>query len=99
MTLLGSPQLVALAREIFAEGGLQELRRAFVGRLGAYGAYTEARNLAQMGEKDRAFAELNRAYENREVNMGLLLKVDPILDPLRDDPRFERLLARVGFSQ
>jgi len=95
--LLGNPQLAALARESFANGGMQELRRAMVGKLAPYDAYGEARNLAQMGEKDRAFAELNKAYENREFIVSL--KVDPFLDPLRDDPRFRELLARIGFPQ
>src|SRR5262249_4055208 len=98
LELVGNRQLAALMRESFAKGGLQELRRALVGKFGLYNAYNEATNLAQMGEKDRAFAELNRAYENREANMESL-KVDPSLDPLRDDPRFKELLTRVGFSQ
>ncbi|CAN5173659.1 hypothetical protein BH20ACI1_BH20ACI1_29990 [soil metagenome] len=53
---------------------------------------------AELGEKDKAFAELNKAYENRENYIGLI-KVDPRLDPLRDDPRFQELLRRVGFKQ
>jgi len=96
--LNGGPQLAALTRESFAKGGMQELRRALVGRLGPYAAYYEAENLAQMGEKDRAFVELNRAYENRESSL-IFLRVDRFLDPLRDDPRFKELLTRVGFSQ
>ena len=94
----GGPQLAALLRERFAKGGMEEFRRAMVGKFGPYSAFFEAQNLAQMGEKDRAFEELNRAYENRENNITTL-KVDPFLDPLRNDPRFKTLLARVGFSQ
>jgi hypothetical protein len=51
---------------------------------------------AALGEKDKAFAELNKSYEMRE-NIMTLTKVDPRLDPLRDDPRFEELLRKVGF--
>src|SRR5262249_14770378 len=58
LELVGNRQLAALMRESFAKGGLQELRRALVGKFGLYNAYNEATNLAQMGEKDRAFAEL-----------------------------------------
>ncbi len=54
--------------------------------------------LAALGEKDEAFATLNRAYENHEFGL-LLIKTDPRLDPLRDDPRFQELLRKVGFPQ
>jgi len=51
-----------------------------------------------LGEKDRAFALLDMAYDERD-NMMILLKVEPVFDPLRPDPRFEALLRRVGFPQ
>ena len=50
---------------------------------------------AALGEKDEAFAALNKAYENREFIL-VSLKVDTRLDTLRDDPRFQALLRRVG---
>ncbi len=53
---------------------------------------------AALGEKDKAFAELNKSYENREIFM-VLLKVEPRLDSLRDDPRFQELLRKVGLTQ
>jgi len=46
------------------------------------------------GDKDKAFEYLEKAYQRREWAMGWL-KVDPRLDPLRDDPRFQDLLDRV----
>jgi DNA-binding winged helix-turn-helix (wHTH) protein/TolB-like protein/Tfp pilus assembly protein PilF len=52
---------------------------------------------AQLGEKDQAFAWLERAYEQRSFMM-LYLKVAPNLDPLRSDPRFADLLRRVGHT-
>ncbi len=51
-----------------------------------------------MDNKDEAFAWLQRAYSERS-NALTALKVDPIYDPLRSDPRFQELLRRVGLAQ
>jgi Tfp pilus assembly protein PilF len=48
-----------------------------------------------LGEKDEAFASLERAFELRAEAL-VWLKVDPRLDPLRLDRRFIDLLRRVG---
>ena len=50
-----------------------------------------------LGEKEQAFAWLDKACEDR--SWGLLwLKVDPRLDDLRSDARFSTLMERVGLS-
>ena len=51
----------------------------------------------ELGEKDRAFAQLQRAYEFREPGM-LFLKVAPWAEPLRPDPRYGGLLERLGLG-
>jgi len=48
-----------------------------------------------LGDHDEAFAWLEKAYNERERDM-LSLKVNPVLDPLRSDPRFVDLMRRVG---
>ena len=48
-----------------------------------------------LGEKDKAFEWLGKAFEERDENMTWL-KVDPVLDPLRSDPRFQDVLRRMG---
>ena len=50
------------------------------------------------GRKDQAIAVLQKAYAKRS-NVVLMLKVEPVFDPLRDDPRFQDLLRRVGLAQ
>jgi len=50
---------------------------------------------AGLGEKDEAFAWLEKAYQVRDMGLTAL-KVDQCLDPLRSDPRFQDLLRRVG---
>src|SRR5205085_8884895 len=56
-----------------------------------------ARIYAALGQKDQAFAWLDKAYENREDGL-VYIKVDPRYDRLRSDPRFSDLLYRVGFA-
>lgn len=48
-----------------------------------------------LGKKDEAFVWLEKAFAERS-NYLAYLKVFPILDPLRSDPRFANLVQRVG---
>ena len=50
-----------------------------------------------MGNKDQAVIWLEKAYSQH--SSLTTLKVDPIYDPLRSDPRFQDLLRRVGLAQ
>jgi tetratricopeptide (TPR) repeat protein len=50
-----------------------------------------------LGETDQAFAWLEKAYQERSENL-LALKVDPVFDSLRSDPRFADLLRRLNLS-
>jgi serine/threonine protein kinase/tetratricopeptide (TPR) repeat protein len=59
--------------------------------------YELARVAARLGKKDKAFENLNRAYDVRDHFMTQL-KVDPILDPLRSDPRYHELLRRMNLA-
>ena len=60
------------------------------------GAYNIATIYAALGEKDQAFAWLEKAYEDRTFFLTGL-KVDPAMDTLRSDPRFKDLLRRMNF--
>jgi TolB-like protein/DNA-binding winged helix-turn-helix (wHTH) protein/Flp pilus assembly protein TadD len=51
-----------------------------------------------MGNKDQAFAYLEKAYSQHSSTMTTL-KVDPLYDPLRGDPRFQDLLRLVGLAR
>jgi DNA-binding winged helix-turn-helix (wHTH) protein/tetratricopeptide (TPR) repeat protein len=51
-----------------------------------------------LGEYDAAFERLERAYEGRDGDLTFM-KIDPKMDPLRADPRFARLLERLGLHE
>jgi TolB-like protein/Tfp pilus assembly protein PilF len=51
---------------------------------------------AALGDNDRAFQLLDEAYD---MNSSWLFQLnDPMYDPLRDDPRFDQLLQRLGLA-
>lgn len=50
------------------------------------------------GEKERLIELLLRAYSVHS-NAVVQMKVDPMYDPIRDDPRFEDLLRRIGLQR
>ena len=60
------------------------------------GRYEIAFIYAGLGDKDSAFAWLERALQARDKGI-LYLKIDPCFDPLRSDPRFQELINRAGF--
>jgi serine/threonine protein kinase/lipopolysaccharide biosynthesis regulator YciM len=53
---------------------------------------------AGLGEKDKAFEWLEKAYQERSVGFGLGMKSFPVFDPLRSDPRFADLLRRMNLQ-
>jgi len=61
--------------------------------------YQSAMDLAglysRLGDKDKAFEWLEKAYQDVDEDL-LILKVDPMFDPLRSDSRFQDLLRRIG---
>ena len=58
--------------------------------------YGVGRIYAALGQKDEAFHWLEIAYEQR-ANWMVFLKVDPVFDDLRSDPRFRDLMRRMNF--
>jgi len=49
-----------------------------------------------LGDKSQAFAQLQQSYQQRSFFLALI-KVDPEIDSLRSDPRFQDLLQRMNF--
>jgi hypothetical protein len=51
---------------------------------------------AALGENDEAMVWLEKAYQEREVQL-VRAKVDPRFSPLQNDQRFQALLRRMNF--
>ncbi len=58
-------------------------------------AFTMALIYTGLGDKDQAFAWLEKVYEQRGGGI-LFITVDSAFDPLRSDPRFADLVRRLG---
>ena len=82
-------------RRLGDDRGAQAALAALIAQDGDGSAYQEAQVYAQWGDRDRAFAALDSALRLNDPGLSML-KVDPLLDPLRADPRFTSRLARTG---
>jgi serine/threonine-protein kinase len=89
-----------LARAQLAAGKREEAKRLLTdlesrGSRDYLPPYYMAALYAAFGDRDRAFANLEQALDERTGAM-VWLDVDPALDPLRKDPRFDALRKRAG---
>jgi hypothetical protein len=79
------------------QGLLLEQVRGFENKTDTRPDFQGAVLYAKVGNKDKAFECLEKSYQRREPWMSLL-KVEPGLDSVRDDPRFDELIKRVGLE-
>ena len=63
-----------------------------------FGSVAMAVLYTSLGEREKAFAMLEKAYTARNTKLQDL-EIEQGLDPLRADPRFKDLLRRIGFPQ
>jgi TolB-like protein/Tfp pilus assembly protein PilF len=100
--LIGQPQNAALIRATFAKDGWTGFARLVAAEdsplRDSNSNWVIAKAYVDLGEKDKAFVELNKAYENHLSSL-LWLNVEPQFDPLRSDSRYQELLRRIGFPQ
>lgn len=75
-----------------ANRNLQRMRQLF----GDAASYQYGEIYAQLGDKDRALAALERAWEIRDGGL-MNIRNDPALDPLRGDPRFEAIIKQMNY--
>jgi DNA-binding winged helix-turn-helix (wHTH) protein/tetratricopeptide (TPR) repeat protein len=63
-----------------------------------FSPYRVATIHAGLGNADRVFEYLERAYAGRDARL-IWLKVDPVMDKLRSDPRYADLLRRIRLTE
>jgi len=90
----------------YAAGGRSAEARKVMDRLNAISAQKYVPAISRvgvyvgLGDKEQAFEWLGKAYEDRSIGSSFAtIKVDPIYDPLRSDPRFADLLRRMNLAQ
>jgi tetratricopeptide (TPR) repeat protein len=54
---------------------------------------------ASLGQKDKAFEYIERAYKERSPDLTYFLRADLRVDSLRSDPRFQDLMRRMNFPK
>ena len=102
----GPAKILAMAglAHIYAASGRETEARKILAELQKLSehSYVQATDLALvyagLGDKDKAFAWLDKAYEERSFSL-INLKVEPRFDSLHSDPRFADLLRRIGLTQ
>jgi tetratricopeptide (TPR) repeat protein len=97
----GNPNyLASLARSQALAGRPAEARRVLKEMLSSpepVSPFFIALVYTALGDKDHAFRWLDSAVVERSGSVRYL-KIEPRLDPLRSDPRFDSLLLRVGLK-
>jgi TolB-like protein/DNA-binding winged helix-turn-helix (wHTH) protein/Flp pilus assembly protein TadD len=88
----------AVGKKAEAQKVLRDLERK-LSAAGGTSTYLMATIYAGLGEKDKAFDYLNRAFHERSFELSGGLKADPAIDNLRNDPRFQELARGAGLPQ
>jgi TolB-like protein/Flp pilus assembly protein TadD len=99
--LNNDPYSLAMLGQAYARNGQRDEAQKILARLNeeAKSHYVAPYALAlvqiALGDKDRAIEELEHAYAEGATNYLFVIKVDPLLDDLRGNPRFDALVQKV----
>ena len=92
------PQLGYAYAKLGRRKEAEDLVAAWLAKKRYVSSYWVAVVYTALGEKDKAFDQLEKAYKAHDWFM-VRVKTDPFLDPLRDDPRLADLIKRVGLAE
>jgi tetratricopeptide (TPR) repeat protein len=98
----GSHFYVALLAHAYGVAGDKAQAQKILGQLkdqsarSCVSSYSIGEVCLALGDRNQALGWLEKAYEERARAM-VMLKVEPKVDPLRSDPRFQDLLCRMNF--
>jgi TolB-like protein/Tfp pilus assembly protein PilF len=87
---------LAIAAEALGDRAAARAAMETLTALGDNALYQRAEVLARSGQTDAALTTLEQAYAAGDSGLTYL-RGDPMLDSLRREPRFTRLLQRIGF--
>jgi TolB-like protein len=90
----------AAARDSFAKGGWRGFLKAVTDKNSSaqLKPYNIGVYLVALAENEAAISEFEKTYDER-INDVYWLSVDPRLDPVRSEPRFQALLKKVNFPK
>jgi len=98
------PKRIAQLKEAIAKSGAQGYWRRTLEnyRESAKSSYVPSVMVAEVcvrvGDKECAFQWLEKGFDERD-DLMINLRVDPVFDGLRSDPRYQDLVRRVGIPQ
>jgi eukaryotic-like serine/threonine-protein kinase len=104
LTLSGSPELAASVAQDFAASGYSGVLKSWldglveVSKHQYVSPYSIAQTYARVGEKEQAFAWLEKAYETHDSTL-VSLKVDPMFESIHSDHKFGELVQRLHLSR
>ena len=103
-TLTNNPELAAMIGQDFETSGYKEVLQDWLAGLEEeakheyVSPYEIASGHARVGEKDQVFVWLEKAFQERDSRI-VALRVEPVFESLRSDPRFQDLVKRIGFPK
>lgn len=100
----GKPEMLAVLAYAYVQAGKQSEARGILDQLKKNSTseryispYAVSLIYIALNEKDSAFQNLQQAFQERDENF-IHLRVDPRLDPIRSDARFQQLLKQINLA-